>query len=596
MRRALAGLLRDLRERIAPSRPLPVYHHSAYRLPLQHEMEAFGLEPRRADLALWALREVAGAHRIEERLAAPARWTDLARVHTPEHLDALTHARSLGAMFGVDMPAFPVDAVLGAVRRATGATLQAAELVLEQGGPSLNLLGGFHHAAPNAGGGFCPINDVAIAIATLRSRGFTGQVVVLDLDAHPPDGTAACLVDDADSWLGSLSGVDWGPLPDVDETVLPDADDTTYLLALGKLLHRAPKPALAFVLAGGDVLADDRHGDLGLTLRGARRRDRRVQEWLGNTPTVWLPAGGYHGDAWRVLASTGAVLSDASSRRLARLDDPLVAHYARVARSLEEDDLGSSELDDLDLAELFGDPSRPRRFLGFYTDQGIEHGLYAYGILSHLQRLGYREVEATTDLLDTGERLTVTGLANGERHELISAVLRRERFDDHALLYIEWLNLRHPLATFPPGRTPLPWQDVPGLGLAWEAGALMLRIAERLGLEGTAWRPAWFHIAWIGWFRATFLDPVAQGRFEALGRDLAGDGLARATLAVAEGRVLRDGEPYTWDPEVMVTWVDHAPTRDADGQRARPRLEDDWEAEVARGKQATTFTVAAPAG
>jgi len=68
---------------------------------------------------------------------------------------------------------------------------------------ALNLLGGFHHARPDVAGGFCPVNDVAVAIAAVRADGFRGRVLVLDLDAHPPDGLAACLAGDPscfESW------------------------------------------------------------------------------------------------------------------------------------------------------------------------------------------------------------------------------------------------------------------------------------------------------------------------------------------------------------------------------------------------------------
>lgn len=67
----------------------------------------------------------------------------------------------------------------------------------------MNLLGGFHHARPDVAGGFCPVNDVAVAIAAVRADGFRGRVLVLDLDAHPPDGLAACLAGDPscfESW------------------------------------------------------------------------------------------------------------------------------------------------------------------------------------------------------------------------------------------------------------------------------------------------------------------------------------------------------------------------------------------------------------
>lgn len=587
--------LRALRERIEPTSPLPVFHHPAYRLPLQHEMEQLGLEPRRADLALWALHEVARPRRLDEHEPRKAAWSDLARVHSAEHLEAITRPSSLSAMFGLDDADFPVDTVLNAIRLATGGTIAAARVALERGGPALNLLGGFHHAGPASGGGFCVINDIAIAIAAVRADGCEGTIVVLDLDAHPPDGTAACLVDE-DVWIGSLSGSDWGEISDVDETVLPEhSSDETYLDALEALLSRAPEPVLTFVLAGGDVLADDRHGALAMSLRGARRRDRMVHGWLDDSPSVWLPAGGYHPDSWRVLAGTGAILAGASSWRLTRLDDPMVHHYSRVSRTLTAEQLtgvhDESWFSPDEIDTMFGSSRKSTRFLDYYTAQGLEQGLHAYGILEHIKRLGYRELHIEIDRSDTGDRFQLRGKAKGSEHLLVSSILRRESVGEHDLLYVEWLNLRHPLAAFAEGRPPLPGQDVPGLGMAWEANALFVRVADRLGLDGMAWRPAWFHVAWIARHSCTFLDPAVQGRFEALSRDLGHLGVGALTRAVSEGRVRADGEPWSWPAEPMVSFVAHPPTRDDEGVRHRPRLDDAWEQATAEARDAAIFTV-----
>ncbi len=95
----------------------------------------------------------------------------------------------------------------------------------------------------------------------------------------------------------------------MDETVLPErAGDGAYLAALDALLGRMPEGELAFVLAGGDVLAEDAVGRLGLTLEGCRARDLRVADALLRVPSLWLPAGGYSPAAWRVLAGTGLAL------------------------------------------------------------------------------------------------------------------------------------------------------------------------------------------------------------------------------------------------------------------------------------------------
>src|SRR3989449_9833157 len=203
----------------------------------------------------------------------------------------------------------------------------------EVGRRALNLLGGFHHATPDVPGGFCPVNDVAIAIAAVRAEGFRGRVLVLDLDAHPPDGTAACLARDPSYWIGSISGSDWGAIPNADEPVLPErAGDAEYLAALDALLERMPHGELAFVLAGGDVLAGDPVGQLGLSLEGCRERDLRVADPLVRVPSVWLPAGGDTLRAWEVVAGTRLAPPPRSRARSAPDAGPPVARFSALSR------------------------------------------------------------------------------------------------------------------------------------------------------------------------------------------------------------------------------------------------------------------------
>lgn len=549
--------LRDAVSRWLGRRRLHVWHHPAYRLPMARLHEQNGMDPRRADLALWALQHVLGSDGFDLREPVPASFSELSRVHTPEHLRSLTEPRALSHVFGLDTDAFPVDAVLHSVRLATGGTIAATREALRSGEPCLNLLGGFHHAHPQRGGGYCPVNDLAIALAIVRDEGFTGQVVVIDLDAHPPDGTAACLRDDARAWIGSISGSDWGPLPTVHEVVLRrDDTDDTYLEALRDLRDAAPRPDLAFVIAGGDVLHTDPQGNLGLTLAGARRRDRLVARWLHDVPSVWLPGGGYSPDAWRVLLGTACVLAGASSR-LPDGFDPLTHHYERVASRLDPHQLGHSHeplFSQEEVDSLFGvGPAPPTRFLGYYTAAGLEHALYAYGLLPQLRRLGYTDFDVQIGRGTVGDtlRLTAADPKSGNRHLLVEAVLQVETWRDERWLYVHWLNLRHPLGTWEHDRPQLPGQEVPGLGLASETGALLLQLSRRLHLAGLLLRPAWFHVAWMSRGSLGFADPLRQGELEAIERDLGHLPLRNLTVAVAEGRLLRNGAPWTWTPEVM---------------------------------------------
>src|SRR6266851_3283557 len=501
-------------------RDFVLWHDPRYRLPLPGLEARTGVDARRPDFAAWFLLERGALAPGRVRKPARIAYEDMARVHTPELLESLDRPETLARIFSVDPGDIRPDEVLTAVRLACGGTLQAARSCLRPRARGvarreLNLSGGFHHAGRARNGGFSPVNDVAIAVAALRHEGFRGQVAVLDLDAHPPDGTADCLRGDGQVWIGSISGADWGPLPGVDETVLPEgASDAEYLGALDALLGRMPEAGLAFVLAGG-----------------------------------------YGPDAWKLLAGTGLALATRSRAKVPAGYDPLARRYSRIAARLTPAELGPpAGEDELLLAELGQRSARPL-LLGFYSAEGLELALSRYGLLGELRRLGYGPFRVTVSNEAVGDRARLYGSdESGAEHLLIECVLEKREVAGEPVLYVHWLTLRHPLARFSAQRPPLPDQEVPGLGLAREMTALFGRIAERLGLAGVAFRPAGFHTAYAGRGQLRFVDPGRQGRFEALVRDLAGIPLPAATAAVASGQVLLDGEPYRWEADEMVLW------------------------------------------
>lgn len=554
-------------------RDMTVWYDPAYQLPVS--AFATSMQPRRADFTAWWLHECGAVVPRSFRTPRRVSYEDLARVHTPELLESLGHADTLAGVFAVDPSDIPVDGVMNTIRLAVGATVEAARETLASRDPALNLLGGFHHAAPGAAGGFCPVNDVAVAVAAVRASGFDGRVAVIDLDAHPPDGLAISLEADPNVWIGSLSGSDWGPLPGVDETVLPEGTgDDAYLEALAALLDRMPRPHLAFVLAGGDVLAGDRLGKLGLSLAGARERDLVVASELEGLPQVWLPAGGYSPNSWRVLAGTGMALATGSLEPIPDSYDPLSERFAGISAELTHSELGETgELSAEDLEEALGIRTpRQRLLLGFYTAAGMEHALYRFGVLDTLQRLGYRHFRASFDRAGLGERVRIFGEAEGTEHLLVEAVLEKRRVLGVEVLYVHWLSLRNPRAQFSETRPRLPGQEVPGLGLARETGLMFARMAIRLGLGGVVFRPTHYHTAYTGRHHFAFVDPDRQGRFEALVRDLGDMPLIEATDAVSRGRVLMNGEPYTWEADEMAYWLREQPEEPGEVQRERERV------------------------
>jgi acetoin utilization deacetylase AcuC-like enzyme len=546
-------------------RGVPIWYDVEYRLPLSSFGQRWALDARRADLVAWYLLEHKWIRPQNLRSPARARYDAIARVHFETYLEQLASPETLAAIFGVDPWDIPVDEVMRTVRLGVGGTIEAARDSLVRRGAAFNLFGGFHHAAPGRGAGLCALNDIAIAIAALRDDGFGGQVVVLDLDAHPPDGTAACLLQDGRSWIGSLSGGASSLIPGADETVLPaGCDDSTYLAALEGLLERMPAPDLAMVVAGGDVLAGDKFGGLGLTVDGVRRRDLRVARLLHGVPSVWLPGGGYHPLSWQLLAGTALAVLWHTRRTIPTDEDPLRTRFARIYRHLDDPRPATHDLSLDDVAADLRLTSRTGHLLlDLYSADRVEYTLYRFGILDFLERRGYSHLRVAIDTASAGgDRVSVFGRAGGDEHLLIDCVAARARVENAGVLYVHWLALRDPLARFSPSRPPLPGQDVPGLGVSREVAELLMLIVERLGLAGMAFKPAWYHMAYVIRKRFQFVAPDVQGRFEAMLRDFASISLIDVSLALAADRVRLNGEPYTWQPETMVWWRDERPRDD----------------------------------
>lgn len=225
---------------------------------------------------------------------------DLARVHTPEYLAKLGNG-SLSAheQRRLGVPWSP--ALWRRARLAAQGTLDAARRALDDG-VSANLAGGTHHAFADRGEGFCVLNDVAVAIRALQAEGAIERALIVDLDVHQGNGTAAIFEHDPTVFTFSMHGASNYPAIKQRSTLdvpLPDgAGDTDYLAALEEHLPRILatfRADIAFYVAGVDVAAGDRYGRLALTEEGVRARERLVVRELRErrVPLVITLAGGY---------------------------------------------------------------------------------------------------------------------------------------------------------------------------------------------------------------------------------------------------------------------------------------------------------------
>jgi acetoin utilization deacetylase AcuC-like enzyme len=230
----------------------------------------------------------------------PASEADLLRVHTPEYL---AHLRALAAYgWGFLTPDTPVSPeILEKAILAAGGTTLTARLALERGA-ALHLSGGFHHAFPDHGEGFCYVNDVAVAIRRLQHDGLVRSAAVIDCDLHQGNGTAVIFADDPSVFTFSIHEEDNYPIPkppsDLDIGLRSGCRDEEYLKGVATGVEAAlgdERPDLALYLAGADPYEGDVLGGLAVTTDGLRRRDELV---LGacrdrGVPVAVVLAGGY---------------------------------------------------------------------------------------------------------------------------------------------------------------------------------------------------------------------------------------------------------------------------------------------------------------
>ena len=153
------------------------------------------------------------------------------------------------------------------------------------------------------------------------------------------------------------------------------------------------------------------------------------------------------------------------------------------------------------------------------------------------------------------------------------------------LLSIEWMMLQNPTESFAPDHPRWPGQEHPGLGLNHEIMLLHIQSAKRLGLDGVVNHPSRYHVAFLGRDRIYFLDPVIQGRFDALREALGGLDLTEATWKMERGEVrwADDHSPVRWHPRDYVLPISRRLVDYFDSQAyQRPRAES-YEASVRRG-------------
>ena len=252
---------------------------------------------------------------VDPRAAA---WDDLALVHTHEYLvkirdGTLTHED----IAQLELP-WSSEMVEG-FRVMVGGTIDAARLAVRQRAIVGHIGGGLHHAFPNHGEGFCPFNDVAVAIRVLQHDGVQ-RAAVIDLDVHHGNGTAFIFESDPRVFTFSMHQQHnypmWKPRGSLDIGLMDGTGDADYQRQLEEALPAVMEsnPECLFYLAGADPYEQDQLGGLSLTLDGLRARDRIVidQARRSGLPMVVVLAGGYAREVNDTVAAHVATMKEAA--------------------------------------------------------------------------------------------------------------------------------------------------------------------------------------------------------------------------------------------------------------------------------------------
>ena len=250
----------------------------------------------------------------------PATDDDVRLVHDPEWVARLRNGTlSYHDILRLEIPYS--RQMVDAFWLAAGGTILAASLALEQG-IGFNVGGGFHHAFPGHGEGFCAINDIAIAVRRMQRDGRIRRAMVVDCDVHHGNGTAGVFTGDRSVFTLSIHQFNnypaEKPLSSMDIHLADGTGDAEYLnrLANGYRASLAMfKPELVIYVAGADPYREDQLSGLMLTFEGLQERDRLVL-WTAlshKIPVAIVLAGGYAQsveDTITIHANTAAVAKE----------------------------------------------------------------------------------------------------------------------------------------------------------------------------------------------------------------------------------------------------------------------------------------------
>lgn len=276
---------------------LPIVHHTKYvcEFPIKHR---FCMRKFHAVMRHLRIDNIISMKQVLEPWEISKEECEL--VHHPDYIhrlfNGLTSKKEQRLSGFVWSPG-----ILSRCRFETGGTVLACHLALERG-VACSTGGGTHHAFSDRGSGYCLINDMAIAAAVMIEKNLAQRVLIVDLDVHQGDGTAALFYLREDVFTFSVHCKSNFPFPkqnsDLDVALKDHVEDDEYLRELQDVLPYVVetfRPDLVIYDAGVDPHRDDELGRLDLTDEGLFKRDEYVLDYLASQgiPVATVIGGGY---------------------------------------------------------------------------------------------------------------------------------------------------------------------------------------------------------------------------------------------------------------------------------------------------------------
>jgi histone deacetylase 11 len=257
----------------------------------------------------------------------PVSEDDLLKVHTKDYFDRInTNSSSVARVAEVYLLAYLPNfmlrnKLLHPMRLAIQGTIEGIDLAFKHGW-AINLSGGYHHAKPEKGEGFCFFADIPLAIIKMRENEEykNKKVLIIDLDAHHGNGHAACCKDDPLTFIFDVYNKDTYPIlggrskntvkhVQYNYPIAQQTKDDAYLTIVQKDLKQAierTKPDLIIYNAGTDILEHDPVGRLSVSREGIIQRDKLVFGYAEEykIPILMTLSGGYTSESAGIIAES----------------------------------------------------------------------------------------------------------------------------------------------------------------------------------------------------------------------------------------------------------------------------------------------------